>query len=317
MNSLLKKLHFIRRKHMRVSRKKVKYFKELFLECLYENEDIIEKLNNNYVSISLCIFYKQSDHSIERTVQKALNDSTIKHTPNSTPGYAISRKEYGCICIFIFYLEQISSKRKDISDIRSYYKNGVFEEICHLVQHNGDSSANEISYLEFGSLYVEALGKTQFERYVLDMWKNLYQDRNHYEVYYMMMQKYPKEWLIRYSNYFFTSPNIYEKRYESWKRAVSLKLSLAMYISNYLRHIVIFYVVKQIPSSIISDEIIKIRFNKLLLSAQRDIERRRKIIRRDSPVAYEILKSMDENVFKTSEVYFSFLIDLWQKANLF
>ena len=168
---------------MRVSRKDIKYFKELFLECLYENEDLINKLNNNYKSISLCLFYKQSDHGIEKTLQKALHDTTIKHESSSTPGYAVSSKGYGCICFFKFHLEQVSDKRNDISDIRSYYKNGVFEEICHLVQHNGDSSAYETSYLEFGELYVKALGKTQFEIYALNIWKRLYQDRNHYEVY--------------------------------------------------------------------------------------------------------------------------------------
>lgn len=48
--------------------------------------------------------------------------------------------------VFLKHLKELTQKRKDIEDSEKYHKNGIFEELCHLVEQKGDSSIHPRSY---------------------------------------------------------------------------------------------------------------------------------------------------------------------------
>ena len=56
-------------------------------------------------------------------------------SPKSNPAYTMSRKGLGCIMFFVGHLKKWTEngKRKDIENVEAYHKNGIFEELCHLV----------------------------------------------------------------------------------------------------------------------------------------------------------------------------------------
>lgn len=272
-------------------------------------------LDKYYRRIQVYFFFKQTDAGVEKAIQEALKDKSIKHTPASQPATSISKNGLGCILFFIGHLEEFTAERKDIQNIRGYHKNGVFEEICHLVEHKGDSSPNQKSFLELGELYVKALGRRKFENLAKPIWLRLFTDRNHYEVYHMMMYAYPIDWINRFYKYFRTNPVTYEKRYMTWKENTSFKIALARYVADYLRHIVVLYVAQKIPKNILSDEH-KRKLGFLISASYKDIEHRKNLIKNDSIITYEILNSMNEKVFKTSDTYFPFILEIWKKANL-
>ena len=49
----------------RVTNRDFKYLKRLFLRCLSENQDIAERLNENYKFIQVFFFYEATDPNVE------------------------------------------------------------------------------------------------------------------------------------------------------------------------------------------------------------------------------------------------------------
>lgn len=205
------KLRFRIMDRKRVTTKDFKYLKRLFLECLKVNEDIEKRLDSYYKRIQVCFFYEQTDPDVEKALRQFLESSDLTRNPASSPAFARSRKGLGCIMIFLKHLMDFTKERKDVANVRTYHKNGIFEELCHLVEHRGDSGVHRESYWTLWNLYRRAnLLKSGNE-----IISQLDTDRNHYEVYLMMLKAYPKEWIERYWRYFKEdTPATYEKKYE-------------------------------------------------------------------------------------------------------
>lgn len=297
----------------RVTNRDFKYLKRLFLECLGENQDIAEQLNENYKLIQVYFFYDSADPNAEDSLRSALNDSNISHSREPNPAFARSRKNVGCIMVFLKHLNEFTQKRADITDIERYHKNGIFEELCHLVEQKGDSGIHPSSY--------GALLRLYFDRNLLHYGKEIIARldtaRNHFEVYSMMIKAYPNEWTERCWRYFMeVTPDTYKQKYEQCKPNIPINIVYARLIADTLRSMSVLYVAKKVPKEKLTDENKKL-LDILIKTGKLDIEKKKSLIEKDMGFdALNRIDSIDESIFKTPDVFFSIVLDLWKTLHL-
>lgn len=297
----------------RVTSRDFKYLKRLFLKCLNENRDIAERLSDIYKLIQVFILYERTDPNTVNLLRSVLKDNTLSYSTKPDPAFAQSRKNIGCIMVFVKHLNEFTQRREDIKDIESYHKNGIFEELCHLVEQNGDSSIHPRSYEILWELYARRnllqLGNEIIAR--LDT------DRNHYEVYSMMVEAYPNDWIERYWRYFMAqTPESYAKEYEKWKANTPTEIVYARLITDTLRSVNVLYVAKKVTKEKLSarnKELLDI----LIRTGKLDIEKKKSLIEKDmGTAALTLIDSLDESVFKTVDAFFSTILDLWRSLAL-
>jgi hypothetical protein len=227
----------------RVTNQDFKYLKRLFLKGLSENEGIAELLNENYKNIQVYFFYEATDRNVENSLRNTLNDLLITHSTKPNPAFTQSRKNIGCVIVFVKHLKDFTQKREDIKDIEKYHKNGIFEELCHLAEQKGDSSVHPKSYWALWGLYTNR----NLQQHGNEIIAQLDTDRNHYEVYLMMIKAYPDDWIERYWRYFMeVTPETYEQNYERWKLNTPIGIVHTRLITNTLRSINVLYVAEKV-----------------------------------------------------------------------
>lgn len=301
----------------RVTNKEFKYLKRLFLECLKENSDIEKQLDSYYKRIQVYFYYEQADPNVEKSMREFLKNPNVTRPAKPSPASTTSFEGLGCIVFFLKHLEDCTKKRKDIQNIEVYHKNGVFEELCHLVEQKGDSSIHPESYWMLWNFY-RRTSRLKFGNEIIE---RLDTDRNHYEVYLMMIRAYPKEWVDRYWRYFMDkTPTIYKQDYEQWKQGVPIKIPIkivyARLITDTLRSINALFVAEKVPREKLSNKHKKL-LNNLIETGKVDIEKKKSLIERDMGYgALSLVESLDESIFKTSDIFFSAVLDLWKSLQL-
>jgi len=292
----------------RVANREFKYLKRLFLECLKENSDIEKQLDSYYKRIQVYFYYEQADPNVEKAIREFLKNPNVTRPAKPRPASTTSFEGLGCIVYFLKHLEDYTKKRKDIQNIEAYHKNGVFEEICHLVEQKGDSSVNPKSYWMLLELYRRINRLESGEQIV----SQLDTDRNHYDVYLMITRAYPKEWVDRYWRYFISKiPD-----YEQMKQNVPIEIVYARLITDTLRSINVLYVAKKVPKEKLSDEQKKL-LDILIETGKRGVEKKKRLIERDMGAgALSLIDSLDESIFKTGDIFFSVVLDLWKSLDL-
>ncbi len=291
-----------------VTTKECEYIRRLFLECLDENQDISYSLNKKYKKIHVCLYYEATDNGIENTLRSILDDNTHRYFARPTPALTISRKNMGCIVIFMKHLKEFTQKRDDITDIEKYQKNGIFEEICHLAEQKGDSSIHSSHYWELWKWYE----KKNLLQYGNEILARLDTDRNHYEIYLIMIKAYPDDWVERYWKYFLVeTSDDYQKKYEKWKLNTPINIVYTRLITDYLREINVLYVAQNVPREKLSN-VNKSKLDVLLKKGKLDVEKKKSLIEKDmGHNALAFINSLDEGIFKTPESFFSAILDLW------
>lgn len=297
----------------RVTNKEFKYLKRLFLECLKENSDVEEQLDSYYRHIQVCFFYEQTDPNVEKSLREFLKDPDVIHHSGSSPAFTQSRKGFGCIMFFLKHLRDFTEKRNDVQNVEAYQKNGVFEELCHLVEQKGDSSVHPKSYRILWNLY-RRINRLELGNEII---ARLDTDRNHYEVYLMMIRAYPKDWIERYGRYYMSiTPGKYEQNYENWKKSVPIEIAYTRLITDTLRSINVLYVAKRFPRDTLSNEDEKL-LDVLIKTGEGSINKEKSLIERDmGSGALSLIDSLDESIFKTSDVFFAVILDLWKSLRL-
>ena len=297
----------------RVSNQDFKYLKRLFLKCLNENQDISELLNQCYKLIQVYFFYAVTDPNVGNSLRSVLSDLTIEHDMKPIPAFAQSRRNIGCIILFVKHLNEFTQSRDDIKDIESYHKNGIFEELCHLVEQKGDSSIHPSSYWILWRHYAS---RNQLH-YGNEIIARLDTDRNHHEVYSMMIKTYPNDWIERYSRYFMKETSEqYTQMYEEWKPNTPIEIVHARLITDTLRSINFLYVAKKVPKKKLLDKH-KASLEILIRTGKLNIEKKKSLIERDmGSDALSLIDSLDENIFRTSDIFFSVILDLWKSLGL-
>ncbi len=310
-NGIKSKIHF-RILSKKVTIKECKYIRRLFLECLKENQDIADLLNKKYKNIQVCFYYEATDLNIENTLRSILNDNTYRYSTKPNPAFTVSRKNIGCIVVFMKHLKEYTQKRDDVKDIEKYQKNGIFEELCHLVEQKGDGSVNPSHYWALWRLYV----KRNLLLYGNEIIAQLDTDRNHYEVYLMMVKDSPNDWIERYWKYFLETSDTYKKRYEQWKFNTPINIVYARLITDFLREINVLCVVDKVPREKLSDEN-KGKLDILIEKGNLNVEKKKSLIEKDmGSGALTLINSLDESIFKTSESFFGAVLDLWISLGL-
>jgi len=295
----------------KVTNSDFKYLKRLFLDCLNENQDITKQLDETYKLIQVFFFDESTDPDVENILRKTLEDSTITKSPKPIPAFAQSKKNIGCIMMFVKHLHEISKKREDIKDIEKYHKNGIFEELCHLVEQKGDSSIHSSDYWALWKRYSDK-GLSNYGNEII---ARLDTDRNHYEVYSMMIRAYADDWINRYWKYF-EEPFDYDKEYEVWKKNIPINVVLARLVTDYLRLANVLYVVEKVPCEKTSETSLK-QLVEMKEKGKHVLESRKNLIRRDmGSTALNIIESLDEKTFTTSDIFFSVISDLWKSLAL-
>jgi len=315
MQSLRKKgkekLRF-RKMSTKISNKDYKYFKSLFLECIKENKDIANSLNEIYRHIQVFFFNDRKEQNIGGSVKDFLNLTTIPNYRDSHPATTTSRDKLGCILFFIQHMNEYTSKRNDINDIRSYHKNGIFEELCHLVEQKGDSTDLPESADELFRLYYKLLGDIWIDK-GFEIIQNLDQNRNHYEVYLMMMKAYPKSWFERFKRFYEgeRDPIKYKENYIEWKKIYTKEIAIANLISDYIKNLTFMFVIKKFPRKILSYEEEKILDNTISMGRM-NLKSKKELLLNDIPLVEPDIKSIDESIFETPEIFFKFILGFWK-----
>jgi len=297
----------------RVTSKDFKYLKRLFLECLRENPDVTEELDTNYKLIQVYFFYESTDPEVENALRIILDDQTIKYDRAPIPAFTKSQKNIGCIIVFVKHINESTQERKDIANIEKYHKNGIFEELCHLVEQKGDSSIHPSTYGALCRLY-----RTRNQQNLgSEIVSRLDTDRNHYEVYSMMVRAYPNDWVERYWRYFMKeTPETYKQKYEQWKLTIPIKVAYARLVTDTLRRINTLYVAERVPRDKL-DNRNKELLDTLINTGKNDVEQLRYLIERDMGFgASNLIDSTDESMFKSPEIFFSIILDLWKTLSL-
>ena len=298
----------------RVTNKEFEYFKRLFLECLRENSDIEKQLDSYYNRIQVYFLYKRADLNVEKTLREFFKDPNPYLPPPSKPVFAISKKGSGCIGFFLEDLRGYVEERKYIQNVEAYHKNVVFEELCHLVEQKG--SYTVYIYPESGLTLYNLYGRTSRSELGNEIIEELYQVRGHYEVWLMMIEAYPKEWVERYWKYFKKDPVAYEQEYEKWKRNVPIEIVYGRLITDTLRTIIVLCVAKKIPKEKLLNKQKKL-LDILTKTAKLNIETKKSLIERDmGSGALSLIDSLDESIFKTGDIFFSVVLDLWKSLHL-
>lgn len=316
MSILLKegkeKIHFSIMNN-RVTERDFEYLKRLFLECLEENHHIDEQLDRIYQLIQVYFFHEVTDSKVENSLRTILNDQSIKSPKEPNPAFTQSKKNFGCIMVFVKHLQEFTRKRSDITDIQAYHKNGIFEELCHLVEQNGDSSIHPESYWTLWRLY-----KNQnLLQYGNEIIAQLDTDRNHYEVYLMVIRAYPNDWIKRYWRYFMAeTKEQYEQKYQQWKNKILDRIVYARLITDTLRNFNAYCVAKKVPKEKLSDEN-KELLDKLIETGKLRLEQFKSLIEKDVGFdAPSLINSLDESIFKTPESFFNTILSLWKSLYL-
>lgn len=298
----------------RVSNRDLKYIKELTIESLRENPVFAEQLAKMYRRIQFFIYFESSNPDLENTLREYLHDPNISGGSGATPAFVLSRNRLGCVCIFIKHLNEFTERRSDVNNIRNYHKNGVFEELCHLIEQDGDNSTLPDSYYKLTELYFKTTGKNKMGL-VMKILGRLDTNRNHYEVYNMMIQVYPNEWVERYYLYFSNTPEWYENKYAEDKKTRNIKVALAIYATDYLQHLATLLIAKKVSLENLSKEN-NDKLRLLIAKGKADIEHRNIILERDSPILYQKLIKINEKVFTSSTLFFDFVLNLWSEAQI-
>ena len=133
----------------------------------------------------------------------------------------------------------------------------------------------------------------------------------------MMIKAYPKEWIRRYWRYFMEeTPNAYEQRYQQWKKNIPSDIVYARLITDTLRMINVLYIAKKFPKEKLSNKEKKL-LDSLIRTGKLDIEKKKSLIERNmGSGALSLIDSLDERIFKTSDIFFSIVLDLWKSLHL-
>jgi len=299
----------------RVTTKDFKYLKGLFLECLRENTDIEKQLDSYYKRIQVYFFYNTTDPDVEKSVRDFMRNPKYVYSPKPSPALSTSEKGLGCICFFLEQLRDFTKKRIDMQDVKAYHKNGVFEELCHLVEQKGDSGVHPESYWILWNLYSRDVNKLEYGNEIIE---NLDTNRNHYEVYLMIIKAYPREWVERCGRFFIDkTPAMYEQEYKQWKEQnIPIEIVYARLITDTLRAIDVSYVAKKVPKEKLLTKHKK-SLDTLTETAKAHIKKKKALIERDmGSGALALIDSLDESIFKTPVVFFSVVLDLWKSLRL-
>ena len=301
------KLRF-RNMSRRVTNREFNYLKKLCLECLRENEDIEKQLDSYYQHIQIFFFYESTEQNIVESIRAFLNYSTLNVPSHPRPATTVSIKGFGCIVFFLKHLKEFTAKRNDVPDIEAYHKNGVFEELCHLVEQKGDCALHPESYWILWNCYRQANNLLIGNEIIV----RLDTDRNHYEVYLMMINACPNQWVDRYWKYFMNEAPDYEKM----KLSVPIEIVHARLLTDTLRSINVLHVAKKVKKEKLSlkqKELLK----NLIDTGKRTVDRNKKLINKElGSNALLLINSLDENIFKTPDAFFPVILDLWETLNL-
>jgi hypothetical protein len=284
----------------RVPNPKFKSLKGLIIKSLNENPDITEKIDKYYKIIQIYFFYEVKDPHVLSSMQQILKDPKITDIPKAKPALAISRKNIGCVLIFVKHLEETTQKRTDIENVEDYQKFGLFEELCHLVEQKGDSSVFPRSNWVLWNLYL----KKNLLGYGNQIIEQLDADRNHYEVFSMMLKAYPDMWVTRYCKYYSSTIEQFRQQYEQQKKDTPIEVVYARLITDFLRNLNFLHVAKKAEKEKISEKQRKLLAT-LTETGETDVQDKKKLIERDmGPTALSVIDCIDEPVFKTPEIFF-------------
>jgi hypothetical protein len=287
--------------------KELKYVKKLILECLKENPEIEQKLDSFYHQIQVFIFDNCLEQNIVEIIEKFLEDHNTNIKVGSTPALAISRKGRGCIAIFLKNLNEFTKKRADIVNVVAYHKNGFFEELCHLVEHKGDSSVHSQSYFALWRRYY-SLNWLAFGNEII---AKLDTNRNHYEVYLMMIDAYPNEWIERCWKFFATTILDYSKMIGVPKKIVQARI-----VVDFLHTIGMRYVIEKIPEEQLSETNKKL-LHKLINANKERLDTQKKLVETEVGLgAVTLIDSLPEEIFQTPTTFFTVILDLWNSLRL-
>lgn len=298
----------------RVTNKEFKYFKRLFLECLNENGDIERKLDSYYKRIQIGFSYKKGEPITLKFLRDFFKDSGLPSAIANSKAFGTSKNGIGYVGFFTRDLQDHIKKWKKHVQNEVYYKNVAFHELCHLVEQKGSYGVHPYPecWITLLSLY-EGINRRELGEEIL---LKLYKVRGHYEVYLMEIGAYPREWIEIYWNYFVTTPDAYRKKYEQWKQSIPNEIVYARLITDTLRSINVLYVAEKVPKEKLSDKH-KELLETLIKTGKLNIEKKKGLIEKDmGSSAWSLISSLDESMFKTDDIFFSFLLDLWKSLRL-
>jgi len=309
----VEKLRF-RIMNRRVTNEDFEYLKGLCLQCLNENPDIAERLDEIYKLIQVYFFYETTDLNAANSLRSILNDSTITYPTKPTPAFCESRTNVGCIMVFLKHLNECAQRREDIKDKDRFNQGHFLEELCHLVKHGGDSRVHSSvhGYWILWDIY-KSKGLQQYGNIILGRLRSA---RDHYEVFPMMIEACPEDWVVRCWKYFDKSIDYYKKGYEDEKTKFPTNIVYANLIANYIGAVSVLYVTERIPERSITDE-----YEKLLDAMKQKgkvaLELSKSLIQGDMGAgALHTVELVDESVFETRDVFFSRMLAIWSSLHL-
>jgi hypothetical protein len=141
-------------------------------------------------------------------------------------------------------------------------------------------------------------------------------DRNHYEVFSMMLKAYPDMWVTRYCKYYSSTIEQFRQQYEQQKKDTPIEVVYARLITDFLRNLNFLYVAKKAEKEKVSEKNRKLLVN-LIETGKTDVQSKRKLIESNMGLtALSLIDCIDEPVFKTPEIFFSVVLDLWKNLKL-
>jgi hypothetical protein len=270
-------------------------------------------LDQYYNQITVLFFYECSDKGVLDSLKISLADPSFEDKIGPIAGVTYSRKNFGCIVFFLKHYKDTIEGRTDIAEIGPYTKNGVFEEFCHLVEQEGDSSIHSNDYWQLWKRYANA-GQLSFGNEIIH---RLDTDRNHYTVYQMMLHAYPDDWVRRYGRYYVnTTPDRYQQLYYSSKENLPTNVLHARLVTDYLRTLNVLFVCQKASNENISTEC-KSLLDKLTSDGTNDLLTKKKLIEKEmGTLALALIESINEPVFSNPQIFFMIVLDLWVKLRL-
>jgi hypothetical protein len=305
------KLRF-KKMNNRVLNSDFKLWTKLCLQCLNENPDICVLLDQYYKQITVLFFYESTDKGVTDSLRESLADPSFEEVMGPIAGVTYSRKNFGGIAFFLNNYKETIRKRTDIVEISAYTKNGVFEEFCHLVEQEGDSSIHPSSYWKLWNRY-RARNLLPLGNEII---AKLDTHRNHYEVYHWMLKAYPNDWVVRYSKFHRQKDEEYEQLYQSWKKVIPTNVVYARLVTDYFQILSFQFVLVKAKDETLTEENSKLLTETISIGIKA-LEHKKRLIERDmGSLALALIESLDEPVFNTPETYFSVVLDLWINLGL-
>jgi len=298
----------------RVTNKEFKYFKRFFLECLEENSDTERKLDSYYKRIQIGFAYEKGDPITIKFLRDFFKDSSFPSAIANNKAFSTSKNGVGYVGLFVKDLQDHIKKWKKHVQNEVYYKNVAFHELCHLVEQKGGYGIHPYpeSWITLLNLY-EGTNRRELGEEIL---LKLYRVRGHYEVYLMEISAYPREWIESYWNYFVIAPDVYKEEYEQWKQNIPSEIVYGRLITDTLRSINVLYVADKVPKEKLLDKHEEL-LETLIKTGKLEVEKKKSLIERDmGPGALSLIDSLDESIFKTSDIFFSVILDLWRSLRL-